>query len=345
VCVSTFSFFLREKGVRLGLFVEGEGGRLGLVLLMVCLRLQIPFSIGVSSKTGKKQAVLKCVSPRSVPASWSRLGFSSIHSNFLAHFLIDRKGARPLEKGALKFAWLMERNAPSWKGRAQFAWLMERGAPSWKGRAQFAWLMERGTPLLIRARPRKVALLETYWFSIQYPDGVVQVVTTKGVAVSITGCRLRTGLSQIFFYRQPSRQASTKCPLPALKQLNFQMQIPHQLSCFMNWSNNHYDPDFSLTVCDISGWPYWGHEAASEDTMLKRGGGVCGFLWPWCEGGRWNSCWGRLEEGAPGYVSWRGKVQLKCGRLSFAGANVFVYITDAYIFVFFASAYVFSEHQ
>jgi hypothetical protein len=42
VCVSTFSFFLREKGVRLGLFVEGEGGRLGLVLVMICLRLHIP---------------------------------------------------------------------------------------------------------------------------------------------------------------------------------------------------------------------------------------------------------------------------------------------------------------
>jgi hypothetical protein len=35
VCVSAFSFFLREKGkrgVRLGLVVEGEGGRLGLNL-------------------------------------------------------------------------------------------------------------------------------------------------------------------------------------------------------------------------------------------------------------------------------------------------------------------------
>ena len=49
VCVSTFSFFLWEKGVRLGLVVEGEGGRLGLVLVMICLRLHIPFSIGVSS--------------------------------------------------------------------------------------------------------------------------------------------------------------------------------------------------------------------------------------------------------------------------------------------------------
>ena len=42
-------FFLREGGVRLGLVVEGEGGRLGLALVMTCLRLHTLFSIGVSS--------------------------------------------------------------------------------------------------------------------------------------------------------------------------------------------------------------------------------------------------------------------------------------------------------
>jgi hypothetical protein len=42
-------FFLREGGVRLGLVVEGENGRLGLALVMICLRLHIPFSTGVSS--------------------------------------------------------------------------------------------------------------------------------------------------------------------------------------------------------------------------------------------------------------------------------------------------------
>ncbi len=40
-------------------------------------------------------------------------------------------------------------------------------------------------------------------------------------------------------------------------------------------------------------------EAASEDTMLKRGGGVCGFLWPWCEGGGLNQLLGQVEEGGP----------------------------------------------
>ena len=42
-------FFLWEGGVRLGLVVEGEGGRLGLALVMTCLRLHTLFSIGVSS--------------------------------------------------------------------------------------------------------------------------------------------------------------------------------------------------------------------------------------------------------------------------------------------------------
>jgi hypothetical protein len=135
---------------------------------------------------------------------------------------------------------------------------------------------EKGRTPFGRARSKCHFGNLTYCFSIQYPDGVVQVVSTKGVAVSITGCRLRTGLSQVFLYRQPSRQASTECPLPALKQLNFWMQISSQSSRLMNSNNDHCDLGFSLTVCDILGWPYRGHEAASEDSMLKRGGGVCG---------------------------------------------------------------------
>jgi len=33
----------------LGLVVEGEGGGLRIVLVVICLRLHIPFSVGVSS--------------------------------------------------------------------------------------------------------------------------------------------------------------------------------------------------------------------------------------------------------------------------------------------------------
>ncbi len=55
----------------------------------------------------------------------------------------------------------------------------------WKGRAP----VDQGAP-------------KGEWhFSAQYPDGVVQVVSTRGVVVSITGCRLESRLSRIFFYR------------------------------------------------------------------------------------------------------------------------------------------------
>ena len=75
--------------------------------------------------------------------------------------------------------------------------------------------------------------------------------------------------------------------------------ISSQLSRFMNSNNDHCDLDFFLTVCDITRWPYRGHEAASEDTMLKRGGGVCGFLCPWCGGGGWSQLLRQVEEGGP----------------------------------------------
>ncbi len=96
------------------------------------------------------------------------------------------------------------------------------------------------------------------------------------MGVSITGCRLEIWSFQIFFYRQPTRQASTECPLPALKQLNFWMQISSQLRCFPNSNNDHCDLDFRLPVCDVVRRPYRGHSATSQDSMLKRGGGVCG---------------------------------------------------------------------
>jgi hypothetical protein len=50
VCESTFSFFLREKECAYDLLKE-KNGRLGLVLVMICLRLvHIPFSTGVKSR-------------------------------------------------------------------------------------------------------------------------------------------------------------------------------------------------------------------------------------------------------------------------------------------------------
>ncbi len=33
--------------------------------------------------------------------------------------------------------------------------------------------------------------------------------------------------------------------------------------------------------------------------MLKRGGGVCGFICPWCGGGGWSQLLRQVEEGGP----------------------------------------------
>ena len=49
VCASAFSFSSGKRRVCLGLVVKGEDGRLGLELIMICLRLHTLFSIGVSS--------------------------------------------------------------------------------------------------------------------------------------------------------------------------------------------------------------------------------------------------------------------------------------------------------
>ena len=68
-----------------------------------------------------------------------------------------------------------------------------------------------------------------------------------------------------------------------------------------------------MTACDVVRRPYRGHEAASEDSMLKGEEGYVVPPWPWCEEGGWISCWCRLKKEVPGHVGWRGKVQLKCG--------------------------------
>jgi hypothetical protein len=49
-------------------------------------------------------------------ASWSRFGYSSIHSKFLAHCLMDGKG-RALLEGLAPFG----RACPFWKGMPNFA--------------------------------------------------------------------------------------------------------------------------------------------------------------------------------------------------------------------------------
>ena len=71
---------------------------------------------------------------------------------------------------------------------------MGEGALLWEGHVHFDLVGEKGrapvaegAPLWERALSKCHIENLTYQFSIQCPDGVVQVVSTRGVAVSITG--------------------------------------------------------------------------------------------------------------------------------------------------------------
>ncbi len=110
---------------------------------------------------------------------------------------------------------LWGRARPFGKGRAPLG----EGAPLWeracyfdlvdeKGRAPFA----EGAPLWERALSKCHIENLTYRFSIQYPDGVVQVVSTKGVAVSIAGCRLVTGPLRFSFIGNPPGRPVQNAP-------------------------------------------------------------------------------------------------------------------------------------
>jgi hypothetical protein len=178
-----------------------------------------------------------------------------------------------------------ERARPFWRGRAilgEGVPLWERARPFGRGHVTLTSWVRKGAPLLERARLFGKGLFQsvTLKFNLLIQHTVSRWCSSGCVHEGCGGVDrwLQTGdwSFQIFFYRQPTRQASTKCPLPALKQLNFWMQISAQLSCFPNSNNDHCDLDFGLTVCDVVRRPYRGHEAVSEDSMLKRGGGVCG---------------------------------------------------------------------
>jgi hypothetical protein len=49
ICTVCIVLLLREGACAYDLLLKGKDGRLGLVLEMICLRLHIPFSTGVSS--------------------------------------------------------------------------------------------------------------------------------------------------------------------------------------------------------------------------------------------------------------------------------------------------------
>jgi hypothetical protein len=126
------------------------------------------------------------------------------------------------------------------------------------------WWLSEGAPLLQRARPFGKGLLQsvTMNFNLLIQHTVSRWCSSGCVHEGCVGVDrwLQTDhwVSQIFFYRQPIRQASTKCPLPSLKQLNLWMQISSQLSRFPNSNNDHCDLGFIVTACDVTaakvGW-------------------------------------------------------------------------------------------
>ncbi len=173
-----------------------------------------------------------CVSPQSVSTSWS--------------------GVWLLGKGAPfgKEAPLWGRARPFGKGRAPLG----EGAPFWERACSF-WLggWERARPFCRGpASLGKGSFKVSHWnFNLLIQHTVSRWCSSGCVHEGCGGVDrwLQTDdwSSQIFFYRQPTRQASTKCPIPALKQLNFWMQISSQLSRFPNSNNDH---------CDLgSEWP------------------------------------------------------------------------------------------
>ncbi len=163
--------------------------------------------------------------------------------------------------------------------------------------------------LQCRACPKESGIVGnfTYWFSIQCPDGVVQVVSTRGVAVSITGCRLRIRLSWIFFYRQPNRQASTTCPPPPhWNSWTFWCSFLH----IQENSGTKVKSCLILTSVWLPGWSTNVHTEARGRTPRQQypswvEGCVSVLAFVWGGEGR-TSCWDREEGRSPRLWRWRG---------------------------------------
>jgi hypothetical protein len=85
-------------------------------------------------------------------ASWSRFGYSSIHSKFLAHCLMDGKGRAPF--GRARTFW---KGMPLLEGHAQLCLIGEKGGAPF-GRARTFW---KGAPVprrLFFAAPQRIAI-------------------------------------------------------------------------------------------------------------------------------------------------------------------------------------------
>ncbi len=90
------------------------------------------------------------------PASWSRFGYSSIHSKFLAHCFIDGKGRAPFGRACPTLSDLIRKGAPN------FALWVRKGMPFLEGHAQlglFDCLIGKGAPLLVRAHSKESGIV------------------------------------------------------------------------------------------------------------------------------------------------------------------------------------------
>ena len=143
-----------------------------------------------------------------------------------------RGGEHLLRKGACSL-WLggwwgrapFEEGAPLWGRTRPFG---ERGAPLWERACSF-WLggWMRARPFWKKGSSKVSHWTLTYWFSIQYPDGVVQVVSTRGVAVSIAGCRLITGSPRSAFIGNPSGRPVQNAPFLLWNSWTFWCRFLH----------------------------------------------------------------------------------------------------------------------
>jgi hypothetical protein len=66
--------------------------------------------------------------------------------------------------------------------------------------------------------------------------------------------------------------------LATLKHAELLMWFSPQPGKFTNCRRDPLDLDFGLIAHIVSKFLYGGHEVAFEDTIRKRGGGVCGSL-------------------------------------------------------------------
>ncbi len=214
VCESSFSFFLLEREWG-GLAVEGDGGRLGLALDDLSTTTH-PLQYWSSELDRQGPGDTECVW---VLVQFLQAGLDlAIPPSILSSWLtVWQKGkGAPFERVRAPF----ERDRPFWKGMFNFDQWVRKGAPLLVGRAPFGRACSLLTNGWERARPFwKGALTVSHWeLNLLIQHSVSRWCSSGCVHEGCGGVHhwLQTEdwCLPDFFYRQPSRQASTPCPHP-----------------------------------------------------------------------------------------------------------------------------------